>query len=74
MAATRDELDPSRVAIADLGRMSRKAIKRLKKGKGSGWREVERAVHDVRADGQSETDVIIVLVREGVSVADFFPF
>lgn len=68
------KLDPSKIAIADLGRMSGRTVRRLKKGKGSGWKEVERAVEDVRADGKADPNLIIVLVREGLSPADFFPF
>lgn len=68
------KLDPTKVAIADLGRMSGRTVRKLKKGKGSGWKEVERAVEDVRADGKARPDLIVVLVRESLSPADFFPF
>ncbi len=64
MATDAKPLDASKVVIADLGKLSSKGIKGLKKGKGKGWKRLSDAVADVQADGNLGKDVLVVLVRQ----------
>lgn len=70
-------LDPDKAVIADLGTLSKKKIKRLKKGKGKGWKKLSRAVADIHAGGHGDREVVIVLVRESPvpsQISSLLPF
>jgi hypothetical protein len=70
-----DTSSTTRPVIVDLGKKSRKAIKRLKKGTGDTMLEVEAAVRQVRAR-LSEADklkpaipIVIIYERKGKSLS-----
>ena len=58
--------------VIELGRRSRKQIRKLRRGQGRTWRDIEGVVHDLREAGDVADDaqVVVVVVKERPEESD----
>jgi Family of unknown function (DUF6200) len=64
--ATRAAAPQGAITIVDLGRRSKKQIKRLRKGEGRLLDRVEQTVDQLKADNEidSNSEVVVVVVKQ----------